>query len=148
MAAIHDVRLAVGPVDGHPASRRLRVEYELELEPDHPAVGRPVEERTRVRAVDEHDAAVRPATEPAVQTLASFVARAGRTRHAVEATVHRLALDVEADWWAADLGGEALPIAEWLDHLVAEVAVALDGVEVAAATSAVVTGSWGVLGRD
>lgn len=148
MATIHDLRLTVARVEGHPATRHLRVEYELELGPHDPAIGRDVVERVLVHAVDEHDAAVAPTDRPVVDVRSSFLAQPGRSHRSAEATVHRLALDVEGDWWGTGLGGEAVPIAEWLDHLVGEVRLAIDGEELAASTTPVVTGSWGVLGHD
>ena len=148
MVRIEDLQLVVTTVDDHPASRRVCVDYALDVEPDDPVVGRFVEERTVVRAVDEHDAAVAPSDLPVVEVVTTFTASAGRRRRTVYATVHRLQLDVEGDWWAADLGGEPLPIAEWLDHLVAEVELLVDGHLVATATTPVLTGSWGVLGHD
>lgn len=75
--------------------------------------------------------------------------RAGVGTHAQvsEAVVDRVDLDVEQDDWRSTPGGD-VPIAEWLDHLIAEIALSDGSSVVASATTPVVTGSWGPLGSD
>jgi hypothetical protein len=61
--------------------------------------------------------------------------------------VNEVDLDVEEDLWRSTPGGNQ-PIAEWLDHLVADISLADGDDVVSEGTSPVVTGSWGPLGSD
>ncbi|MDH4074669.1 MAG: hypothetical protein OEY41_02880 [Acidimicrobiia bacterium] len=148
MPTIHDPVLSVIPVPGSPGLRLLRVEFVVACAPFDPAIGQRVAGRIVVRAVDEHDADVSPRTDPVVEMEDSFVMAEGRHHRRAERAVHRTDLDVAQDWWDTDQGGSTVPIAEWVDHIAAEVRLTYAGHVVAEGTSPVVTGSWGALGRD
>lgn len=122
--------------------------YDVGCEPADPAVGHPVAEHISIHAVDEHDAAVRPRLAAVLEIDDTFVAAAGTHQRSLEHVVNRVDLDVEQDWWEADQGGEPVPIAEWLDHLAADIRLEFVGGATAATTTPTVTGSWGALGHD
>ncbi|MEZ5233603.1 MAG: hypothetical protein R2755_17945 [Acidimicrobiales bacterium] len=149
MVTISTPSLVIAPdPDGHPGRRLLRMAYDLTLDPAE-AAGRPTfEERVVVHAVDEHDAAVPPTREPVLRCTDSFEPASPTVHRSIDRPVARVELDVEQDWWAASNEGEPIPIAEWLDHLVGEISLWRDGEQVAWASTAVVTGSWGALGDD
>lgn len=149
MATIVQPTLAVDRRDAASANHRVvRVDYQLEIDPDDPVVGKQVSERIVVHAIDLHDAAGRPDPAPVLRIERTFVARPGRHHRGALETIARITLDVEGDWWASSLDGEPIPIAEWADHLVADIIVQAGENSLAAATTPIVTGSWGVLGRD
>jgi hypothetical protein len=148
MQTIADPTLTVHTVAGHPGQRRVRVDYDVVLDPTDPIIGTTIVERIVVRAVDEHDAATQPPTTPIVDAERTFVAASGIQHRTFEQILHRVDLDVVQDWWSADQGGEPKPIAEWLDHLAAEIGLHLADKLTSRATTPVVTGSWGALGHD
>ena len=148
MPTISNPTLTVLAVAGHPGQRRLRVAYEIGCDPADSAAGHPVVEHISVHAVDEHDAAIRPRETPILDVDDRFVATSGIHLRSVEHVVNRVDLDVEQDWWQTDHGGEPEPIAEWLDHLAADIRLEFAGGRVVEATTATVTGSWGALGQD
>jgi hypothetical protein len=111
-----------------------------------PAVGRSLHERIELHAVDEHDAAIPPSRHPVTVIEETIPAEAGTRSHVREWTVDRVELDVEQDLWRTLPDGHHEPIAEWLDHLAAEITVSDGGALVASATTPEVTGSWGPLG--
>ncbi|MGF1597915.1 MAG: hypothetical protein ACFCVK_13445 [Acidimicrobiales bacterium] len=148
MPTINEPTLTVRPVDGRPGQRRVVVDYELACEPDDPMAGAEAVEHVLVHAVDEHDAAVRPAGGPVLELQDRLVLTPGRRRRTLEGLVDRVDLDVQQDWWSTDHGGSPQPIAEWLDHLTAEIRLRVADEPVVGATTPVVTGSWGALGRD
>lgn len=148
MPTIHDPVLTVVPVPGSPGLRLLRVEFVVACAPFDPAIGHEVAQRVVVRAVDEHDADVTPRAAPVVEVEDSFVMAEGRHHRRAERPVHRTDLDVAQDWWDTDQGGSTVPIAEWVDHISAEVRLTYAGHVVAEAATPVVTGSWGALGQD
>lgn len=113
-----------------------------------PVAGHPVTEHIAIHAVDEHDAAVRPRSTAILERDDTYVVTAGTHPRSVEAVVNRVDLDVEQDWWEADQGGDPVPIAEWLDHVVADIRLEFVGGAVVTATTPTVTGSWGALGHD
>ena len=148
MATIANPSLSVVTVAGHPGQRRLRVVYDVGCDPADPAAGHPVAEHIAIHAVDEHDAAVRPRPTAILEIDGTFVVAAGTHQRSVEHVVNRVDLDVEQDWWAADQGGEPVPIAEWLDHVAADIRLEFGGGAIAVVTTPTVTGSWGALGHD
>lgn len=148
MATISNASITVTPVAGHPGQRRLLVTYDVGCAPADPAVGHPVAEHIAVHAVDEHDAAVRPRPTAILEIDDRFVAAAGTHPRSVERVVNRVDLDVEEDWWDTDQGGGTVPIAEWLDHLAADIRLEFGGGAVVTETTPTVTGSWGALGDD
>ncbi len=148
MAAIHNPRLEIIPVEGHPGKRVLRVEYDLICADDEVVVGAEIDESVQVHGVDLHDALLPADSRPLITQQASFTAARGTCHRIVEQPVHRSSLDVEQDWWNTGLGGETQPLAEWIDHLVAEIQLSVDGKDLGKATTPVVTGSWGALGAD
>lgn len=148
MTAIIQPCLTVETVSGHPGQRRVRVDYDLCVDAGDPLVGHQVLERIVVRAVDEHDAAVLPRKDPVLDVEEGFVGAAGVHHRTMQRTVHRIDLDVEGDWWSASPEGEPEPIAEWLDHIVSDIRLSVDGEMAAEAMTPVLTGSWGALGHD
>jgi len=148
MVRITSPRLVIGPCDpDRPGSRRIRIDYDVQLPSGDPVTGLEVAERLVLVAVDRHDAPARPRAEPVAVLDGRFVAL-GDTHRSIERDVARASLDVGADWWTTDDGGGTVPIAEWPDHLVARVELALGDRLVAEASTPVVTGSWGALGPD
>ena len=145
---IHDPVLTVVAVPGSPGLRLLRVEYVVDFAPFDPAISERVAERVTVRAVDARDADVTPRTGAVLELEGSFVAAVGRRYRHLERPVHRSDLDVAQDWWDTDQGGATVPIAEWVDHIAADVRLVYADHVVAEGTTPVVTGSWGALGDD
>ena len=148
MATISNASLTVVTVAGHPGERRLHVVYDLGCDPSDPAAGHPVAEHIAIHAVDEHDAAVRPRETAILELDDTYVVATGTHQRSVEHVVHRVDLDVEQDWWEADQGGTPVPIAEWLDHIVADIGLQFADGAIAETTTPTVTGSWGALGSD
>jgi hypothetical protein len=148
MAAIHNPNLKIIPVEGHPGRRILRVGYDLVAAPGDALVGVEVDESIQVHGVDLHDALVPPNSSPIATHHATYTVGEGTRPRVLELAVHRTSLDVEQDWWNTGLGGETQPLAEWIDHLVAEIELNVDGEGIDQATTSVVTGSWGALGTD
>jgi hypothetical protein len=148
MAVILHPTLEFDHVTEHPGRRRLIVQYDLLLEPGEPAVGHQLTERVVVRAVDVGDAPTAPRHAALLATEARFVGVQGLQRRTVEATLWRTDLDVHEDWWRAGADGAIEAIAEWVDHLCAEIAVSLSSELLVEATTPVLSGSWGALGRD
>lgn len=148
MVRIVEPSLRVERIDGRPGERRLVVEYDLVVDDDEPIVGWSLRDRAVVVARDEHDAPVPPSATEIVVEGGSTVAVPGATSRRLESEVHRVALDVEQDWWDTDDAGGTTPIAEFEDHLVAHVVLMLDDEEIATAWTPVVSGSWGALGAD
>lgn len=148
MAALLDPVLSIEAIEGDPRRRLATVRFALELDPDDHLVGQEVEELVRLHAVDEHDAAVRPDTRPIAEERTSYAGRPGRDRRVVEFVVDRSDLDVQQDWWSSGPGGETRPIAEWPDHVAADIVLSRSGRVVATVTTPTVTGSWGVLAED
>ena len=74
--------------------------------------------------------------------------QAGAFPRRLATDVHRIDLDVEQDWWRTDHGGGIEPIAEFPDHLVADVTLRIGNNAAATAVTPVLTGSWGALGSD
>lgn len=146
MASIRNPQLRVESLDGDSPRRRVVVTYELEAIPDEPLVGRELVERVTVHSVDEHDAAVRPNPRPVADRTEDVICEPLVPRRA-EFVVHRTALDVNQDWWSSGPGGEVQPIAEWSDHIAADISLSSSGRIVAQATTPTVTGSWGALGE-
>ena len=139
--------IEVDSIPGRPGRRCLRVCYDLVVDSANPAVGGVVNERIVVSAVDLGDAPMAANPNPIVVLEASFAAEAGRATRCREAVVARTALDVEVDWWSSGNGGETVPIAEWVDHVSAIIQVDVDGSARCDATTPVITGSWGALGK-
>ncbi len=143
MPSISNTSLSVVAVDGHPGQRRVRVAYDLEGESAEVLV-----ERVSVHAVDEHDAPTEPRRPPVVVFHRVLAPGAASGRREFEETVRRVDLDVEQDWWSTDESGATVPIAEWVDHLVADISLHEIGDAVVQTSTEVVTGSWGALGSD
>jgi hypothetical protein len=140
--------LTIDEVDGHPGERFLNVAYDLSCSETDPVVGCSLVERIVVQAVDEHDAPVLPRRLPIAEMHATVTVSAGTEHRSVSKVVQRMDLDVEQDWWSSRQGGDPNPIAEWLDHIAADIALLDAGELVAQATTPTVTGSWGALGKD
>jgi hypothetical protein len=147
MVTIVDPQLRVEPVEGHPGERRLVVTYSIQVPPFDPDLGATLREDVLVTARDEHDAPVFP-SELEVHLRGEVTAQPGVTPRTLTTDVHRADLDVEKDWWRINEGGGFEPIAEFVDHLVAQVTLRVDDLIVAMATSPTITGSWGALGDD
>ncbi len=148
MVVIVDPQLHVEHVAGHPGERRLVVTYSIEVPARDPSIGRWVGEEATVHAADAHDAPV-PPTDLAVKLEDRVVVeQSGRIPRRLATDVHRVDLDVEQDWWRTDHAGGIEPIAEFVDHLVADVVLRLGRDVVATAQTPMITGSWGALGKD
>ncbi len=148
MVELRDPVLTVEPVEGHPGQRRLRVGYEIDCGASDRIAGREVGERISVHAIDEHDAAVRPTREPIVESTDLFAVDEGTTRRESDWVCRRVDLDVQQDWWSSSPGGDPIPIAEWRDHIVADITLTMSGRVIAQVQTPVVTGSWGAIGHD
>jgi hypothetical protein len=148
MVSINNPSLEVTVIAGHPGQRTVRVEYDIVASPDDSMVGAEVYERVQVHGIDLHDAPVAANSRPLVTHQESFTVEKGEHHRVVNTTVHRASLDVEQDWWNTGLGGETEPLAEWIDHLVAEIRLSDGLVDIDQASTPVVTGSWGALGTD
>ena len=145
---IVDPSMSIEEVENHPGRRNVRVTYELVVRDPDPSAGQELLQRIVVHGVDEHDAAIPPRGEPVAVMEATIRAVSGTHQQMAEAIVNEVDLDVEEDLWRNTPSGDAEPIAEWLDHLVAEISLAEGQTVVATATTPVVTGSWGPLGSD
>ena len=149
MPSIRNSRLEIIPVEGHPGRRIVQVTYDVAAgtPEDHP--GAELLETVRVHGRRVHETSVGGhEDDPVVVFEAASTVPEQTASRTFEQGVHREALDVERDWWSTGLGGETRPIAEWVDHLVADIELRVDGALVAEATTPVVTGSWGALGDD
>ena len=148
MAELIDPVLSIETIEGDPRHRRATVRFSLGLASDDELVGQEIEEFVRLHAVDEHDAVARPNMRPIAEHRTTSTARPGRHVRIVEFVLARSDLDVQEDWWSSGPGGETRPIAEWPDHVAADVALSRSGEVVTSATTPTVTGSWGVLADD
>ncbi len=148
MPSISNTSLSVDTVEGHPGLRRVRVAYDLAPEPAGHTSERVLVERVAVHAVDEHDAPTEPRRPPIVVFHRILAPGLESGRREFEETVRRIDLDVEQDWWSTDESGTTVPIAEWVDHLVADISLHDVGDAVAETSTEVVSGSWGALGSD
>lgn len=150
MPTIVEPTFRVDPVPGKAGRRRLVVSYVLEFDEGDLAaeIGSDTVERATVRDHDLHDAPTKTQPLAIVIERTGVVGEPGRYERELAVEVNRVDLDVQQDWWRTDHGGGVEPIVELADHLVAEITVAIDGETVAEATTPMVTGSWGVLGRD
>ena len=148
MPSISNTSLTVVAVEGHPGLRRVQVAYDIAGEPAAQTSDRVLIERVAVHAVDEHDAPTEPRRPPVVVFHRILEPGFEPGRREFEETVRRVDLDVEQDWWSTDESGATVPIAEWVDHLVADISLHDVGEAVARTTTDVVTGSWGALGSD
>lgn len=146
MATIREPLLTVERVAGRPAKRAVRVSYELLLNPADHLVDHEIDERIVVHAIDEHDAVARPDPRPLMDRCTTFRGMVGTHRRIAEFIVDQTTLDVQQDWWSSGPGGEIQPIAEWPDHVSADIALEVSGHVVARVTTPTVTGSWGPLG--
>lgn len=132
----------------HPGQRLVRVVYHLVTGPDDRAVGFRAKERVVVQGIELGGDPIAVAQDPIATFVETHVVRAGDHVRTVEQLVHRVLLDVEHDWWSTGSGGETIPIAEWIDHLVAHIQIEIDDEVVAEALTPVVSGSWGALGES
>lgn len=148
MVRILDPELHIEAVDGHPGRRRLVVSYRLDVPANDPALGHWLHEEVVVHARDEHDAPVLPSPIEFHLAGDADALVPGSLERRLEREVVRVDLDVEQDWWDTDQAGGTLPIAEFADHLVAEIEVRARDHVVASAVTPTVTGSWGALGAD
>lgn len=148
MATLFEPSLTIESIEGDPRRRRATVRFELGLGPDDDLVGQEIEELVRLHAVDEHDAVARPDMRPIAERRTTSPGSPGRHARTVEFVVDRADLDVQEDWWSSGPGGETRPIAEWPDHVAADVTISVGGQIVISITSPTVTGSWGVLAHD
>ncbi len=148
MAIIHNTHLEIIPVENRAGERLLRVTYDLTSEAGDDLVGATISETIRVRGRDLHDAPVFANSEPFAIWDDTFALSEGTSSRTLEQTVHRFSLDVEQDWWSSGEGGETQAIAEWVDHIVAEIELTHNDELLDQATTPVVTGSWGALGTD
>jgi hypothetical protein len=138
----------VEKVEGRPGERRLVVTYVLDVAPDDPAFDAILSEDVTVTARDEHDAPIFPSDLEVRLRGEISPALARSTTRRLTIDIHRVDLDVEQDWWRIDAGGSFEAIAEFRDHLVADLRLSIDDRIVATATTPTITGSWGALGRD
>lgn len=148
VAVIRDPELRVELVEDRPGERRLVVTYVLDVVPDDPLVGATLREDVVVTARDMRDALVFP-SELEVHLCGEIESAAsGSSPRRLTTDVHRADLDVVQDWWRINAGGSFEAIAEFIDHLVAEIRLSIDDETVATATTPTITGSWGALGDD
>ena len=148
MATIVDPELHIEPVTGKPGQRRVRVTYEICTVENDVLLGSEISESVVVHSVDLHDATSRPRPLNLTMDHTGMVAGPGAVRRTLSKDVNRVDLDVQQDWWRTDHGGGVLPIAEFPDHVMAEITMTKDGQIVAEAATPVVNGSWGALGDD
>ncbi|MEL6890930.1 MAG: hypothetical protein AAFP84_05000 [Actinomycetota bacterium] len=148
MTSVRDPVLTIGRLDDDEQHRRATISYALELETDGRLAGHHIDELVRLHAVDEHDAAVHPDSRPIAEHHDSYAPAVGTNERAVELVVERDQLDVQRDWWSSGPGGETRPIAEWPDHVAADIVLSRSGRVVATAMTPTVTGSWGILADD
>ncbi len=141
-------RLTVEAVAGHPGQRLIRVTYHILASADDEAVGRLADERIVVMGIDLNTDPIAATNDPIVTSVSTHLIGSGDHVRRFEQLVHRVLLDVEQDWWKSGSGGETIPIAEWIDHLVAYIQVEIDGDVIAETLTPVVSGSWGALGSD
>jgi hypothetical protein len=144
---ISNASLTVDVSERGPGVRRIRVAYDVEWGPTDAATDVLVEV-VSVHAVDEHDAPARPNDAPVIVFHRTVRPGSRTERREFEGFVHRTELDVEQDWWSTDESGATVPIAEWVDHVVADISFHEPGTAVAEARTPVVSGSWGALGAD
>lgn len=145
---ISNPTLTVQGVAGHPGQRRVCVAYDMVCDPNDPAVGRTVVEQVVIHAVGEHGTETQPQRMPILDSEETLIAAAGTNRRAVEHVVNRVDLDVQQDSWSTDHGGGIIPMAEWVDHIAADIRLEVAGDVAAEVTTPTVTGSWGALGHD
>jgi len=100
-----------------------------------------------VHGIELGDAPVAASVAPFAVSESTFLIQAGTWRRTFEQTVRRSELDVEQDWWSSGNGGETQPIAEWIDHLAADIDLRFAGRLIDQGTTPIVTGSWGRLAR-
>ncbi|NNF56274.1 MAG: hypothetical protein HKN03_17745 [Acidimicrobiales bacterium] len=105
-------------------------------------------ERATVHGRDLHDAPTDAAVVPIAVLKGEWTAKAGVVHRQLDAIVDRIDLDVQQDWWRTDSGGGVEPIAEFTDHLQADIELSIEGDIVALATTPLLSGSWGALGAD
>lgn len=148
MADIERPSLEVAKVPQQDGLRRIRVSYNLVPSASDDHTEHTVTEQIVVHGIDREDAPVDPEIEPLLCGSDSYVMADGAVARVFERDLSRYRLDVEQDWWSTAQDGSVRPIAEWADHLVAEIRLTVDDTLVAAATTAVLSGSWGALGRD
>ncbi len=141
-------QLTVEEVVGHPGQRLVRVTYHVVADSGDGAVGRLADERVVVMGIDLGTDPIAAANDPIATSVMTHLIGAGDHVRRVEQLVHRVLLDVEQDWWSSGSGGETIPIAEWIDHLVAHIQVEIDDEVIAETLTPVVSGSWGALGPD
>lgn len=122
--------------------------YDIVCDPNDPAVGGTMVEHVVIHGVGEHDAATRVRRTPILDSEETLIATVGTERRTLERIVHRVDLDVQQDAWSTDHGGGIIPIAEWVDHIAADIRLDVAGEVAAETTTPTVTGSWGALGRD
>jgi len=148
VAAIQRSELEVLRVEGDSALRRLRVVYEVFVPTGDELEGEEVSEEIVVHGIGLADGLSTADSHPITIHHDAFTVTPGRASRVFEKLVHRRNLDVEQDWWRAGQGGETERIAEWIDHLVADIRIEQAGRLVDQVTTDVVSGSWGVLGQD
>lgn len=147
VVVIRNPQIRIEPVGDGSARRRVVVTYGVDVDVADVVVDHDFAEHITVHAVDEHDAPARPDPQPVAERSDTMTCQLGTTERRVEFVVHRTSLDVSQDWWSSGSGGEVQPIAEWLDHLAADITLSSSGICVAQATTPTVTGSWGALGE-
>ncbi len=149
MVEITSPRLVITQGREHrPGTRYLHIDFDVRVAHDDPHAGRVITEQVTVHGVDVHDAPMRSTTSAVLEHRSAFTAATPLVHRHIEQAVVRADLDVAGDWWATSNEGEPMPIAEWLDHLVAEIVLLDDGAVLCRASSPIVTGSWGALGHD
>lgn len=122
--------------------------YDIVCDPDDPAVGSTMVEHVVIHAVGEHGTATQPRRTPILDSEETLIATPGTNRRTLEHVVHRVDLDVQQDSWSTDHGGGIIPMAEWVDHIAADIRLDVAGAVAAETTTPTVTGSWGALGHD
>lgn len=147
MVAVANPALRIEPVPDT-RQRLITVRFDLDMGGEDFVAGGEIVERALVRGVDLHDSPTRPEQFEMLIEAKAPISELGYHQRELSTTVDRRELDVQQDWWRTDHGGGVEPIIEMADHLVAEITVLVDGEVVAMATTPIVTGSWGVLGRD
>jgi hypothetical protein len=148
MTEIRNATLEISAIAGHQGQRRVRVTYDLHTPKDDKVLRQYVTETVVLHGVSCHDAPVEPTTEPLYRVQAVYPAIEGAVHRAIDQRVQRTDLDVEQDWWSNAQDGAVVAIAEWVDHVVAEIQIVCNGQIQAEAATPIISGSWGAVGKD
>ena len=140
--------LRAEPVEGVEGDRRLVVAYTVKVPTGDPMIGAELDVSALVHARNMGGSGVTPSQLEVRMDSVLAVESAGEFERELTTDVHRVDLDVGQDWWRTDNAGGVEPIAEVLDHIVADLWLRRGDAVVATTTTPTLTGSWGALGSD